>query len=66
MSRWLKEEYPAIQQAAKGEKAEVYWADATGLRSDYAAGRSDAPKGRTPAIPTAGNRFGCHMLSPGD
>lgn len=63
VARWLKEEYPAIRQAAKREKAEIYWADAMGLRSDHAAGRSYAPKGRTPLIPTAGNRFSCHMLS---
>jgi transposase len=63
VARWLKEEYPAIRHAAKREKAEIYWADAMGLRSDHAAGRWYAPKGQTPPIPTAGNRFSCHMLS---
>jgi transposase len=57
---WTRE---AVQRAAKRERAGIYWADAMGLRSDQAAGRSYAPRGRTPAIPTAGNRFGCHMLS---
>jgi transposase len=63
VARWLKEEYPAIRDAAKKEKALIYWADEMGARSDYQAGRSYAPKGRTPAIPGTGQRFGCNVLS---
>lgn len=61
--RWLREEYPAIRKQAKAEKAEIYWEDEMGLRSDHAAGRSYAPRGQTPAIPTSGNRFGCNLVS---
>jgi transposase len=63
VQRWLDEEYPAIRQRARREKAEIYWADQMGLRSDYQAGRSYGRKGRTPVIPGTGQRFGCNMMS---
>jgi transposase len=34
-----------------------------GLRSDHQSGRSFSLKGKTPAIHTTGNRFGCNMIS---
>jgi transposase len=61
--RWLREEYPAIAAAAKRENAEIYWEDEMGLRSDHAAGRSFAPRGRTPVIVMTGQRFGCNVIS---
>lgn len=60
---WLREEYPAIQSAAKAENAEIFWGDEMGLRSDHASGRSYAPAGRTPLIVVSGKRFGCNMIS---
>lgn len=63
VQRWLKEDYPAIREAAKKEKALIYWGDEMGVRSDHQAGRSYAPKGRTPVIAGTGQRFGCNMLS---
>jgi transposase len=63
VQRWLEEQYPAIRKAAKREKALIYWADEMGVRSDHQAGRSYAPKGKTPAIPGTGQRFGCNLLS---
>lgn len=61
--RWLREQYPAIRKQAQAEKGEIYWEDEMGLRSDHAAGRSYAPRGRTPTIRISGNRFGCNMIS---
>ena len=61
--RWLEQEYPAIREAAKQEKALIYWGDEMGVRSDHQAGRSYAPKGQTPAIAGTGQRFGCNVLS---
>jgi len=63
VQRWLKKEYPAIRATAKREKALIYWGDEMGLRSDHQAGRSYAPKGKTPTIPGTGQRFGCNVLS---
>ena len=61
--RWLEEEYPAIREEAKKQKALIYWGDEMGVRSDHQAGRSYAPKGATPAIAGTGQRFGCNVLS---
>ena len=63
VKRWLKEEYPAIRRRAQREKAEIYWGDEMGLRSDHAAGRSFSPRGETPVIPGTGKRFACNMVS---
>lgn len=61
--RWLEEEYPAIRNQAKREKANIYWGDEMGLRSDHAVGRSYGRCGCTPVIPGTGQRFGCNMIS---
>lgn len=61
--QWLEQDYPAIREAAKREKALIYWGDEMGVRSDHQAGRSYAPRGRTPAIPGTGQRFACNVVS---
>lgn len=61
--QWLDEKYPAIRKQAKREKAEIYWGDEMGLRSDHAVGRSFSLKGQTPVVPGTGKRFGCNMIS---
>jgi transposase len=61
--RWLAEQYPAIRQQAKREKAEMYWGDEMGLRSDHQAGTSYGRRGQTPTVPGTGRRFGCQMVS---
>lgn len=63
VTRWLAEEYPEIRQRARHEKARIYWGDAMGMRSDHQAGRSYAPKGRTPTTLGTGKRFKMNMLS---
>jgi transposase len=61
--RWLDEKYPEIRKLAKLKKAEIYWGDEMGLRSDHACGRSYGRRGETPVIPGTGQRFGCNMVS---
>ena len=61
--RWLDEEYPAIQEQARREKAEMHWADEMGLRSQDQRGRSYGRRGHTPVIPGTSQRFGCNMIS---
>ena len=60
---WLEEKYPAVRAQARREKAQIYWGDEMGLRSDHAAGRSYGLRGNTPVIPGTGRRFGCNMIS---
>ena len=60
---WLERRYPAIRRQAARENAEIHWGDEMGLRSDHQAGTTYGRKGRTPAIPGTGQRFGCNMIS---
>jgi transposase len=61
--RWLDEKYPAIRKQAKQEKADIYWGDEMGMRSDHTVGRSYGRRGQTPVILGTGVRFGCNMIS---
>jgi len=63
VKEWLAKEYPAIKQKAKKEKAEIYFGDESGLRSDHHAGKSFSPKGNTPIVKKTGKRFGINMIS---
>jgi transposase len=63
VQHWLANEYPAIRRQAKAEKAEIYWGDEMGMRSDHQVGTSYGRRGRTPTIPGTGQRFGCNMIS---
>ncbi len=63
VKKWLETEYPAIKSRAAQEKAEIHWGDETGLRSDHQTGRSYGRKGKTPVVPSPGQRFGCNVIS---
>lgn len=61
--RWLEEEYPAIKAEAKRAGAGIYFGDEAGVRSDFHAGTTWAPRGQTPVVRTTGARFGLNMIS---
>lgn len=63
VERWREEEYPRIAARAKREKALIFFADESGVRSDYHAGTSWSPKGQTPIVKATGARFSLNMLS---
>lgn len=63
VKQWLEKEYPAIKKRAAQEKATIYFGDETGMRSDHQAGKSYAPKGKTPIIKATGQRFSLNMIS---
>lgn len=63
IAAWLSEQYPLVVKEAKREKAQIYWGDEMGLRSDHVSGKSYAPAGQTPEIRATGQRFGCNMIS---
>jgi transposase len=63
VKKWLEEEYPDIKKRATKEKAVIYFGDETGMRSDHQAGKSYAPKGKTPIIKATGKRFSINMIS---
>jgi transposase len=43
--QWLEETYPAIEQRARQEKADIYWGDEVGVAADQQPGRGYAPEG---------------------
>jgi len=63
VQKWLEEEYPAIKEKAKKEKATIHWGDETGVRNSNQHGRSYAPKGKTPIKKHMSKRFSINMIS---
>jgi transposase len=61
--RWLEVDYPQLVRRAYRERAEILWADESGLRSDHTAGRTWAPVGRTPVTKGTGKRFKANMIA---
>lgn len=61
--RWEREVYPAIRAEARRVGATIYFADESGLRSDYHTGTTWAPAGETPVIEKTGRRFAVNMIS---
>ncbi|MEK7522288.1 MAG: IS630 family transposase, partial [Patescibacteria group bacterium] len=60
---WVDKVYPKIKKEAKKEKAEIFFGDEAGVRSDYHGGTTWGVKGQTPIIRTTGARFSLNMLS---
>lgn len=63
VEHWLKVEYPRIKSLAKQQRANIYFGDEAGVRSDHHAGTTWSPKGVTPVVSTTGARFGFNMIS---
>jgi transposase len=63
VERWKREQFPAIRAQAKKDGATIYFADEAGLRSDYHAGTTWAPVGRTPIVKATGARHSLNMIS---
>ena len=63
VASWKTEEFPAMRAQAKAEGATVYFGDEAGLRSDYHAGTTWAPVGRTPVVTATGARHSLNMIS---
>ena len=61
--QWIETEYPALARQARREKAEIWFGDESGVRSDYHAGTTWAAKGKTPVVRTTGARYRLNMLS---
>ena len=63
VKQWESEEFPAIKREARQTGATVYFADESGIRSDYHVGTTWAPVGQTPVVEATGRRFSLNMLS---
>jgi transposase len=63
VARWKAETYPQIRVQAAQVGATIYFADEAGVRSDYHAGTTWAPVGRTPVVATTGERVSVNLIS---
>jgi transposase len=63
VQRWLQEEYPRIRRMARRLKAQIFFGDEAGVRSDHHAGTTWSAKGKTPVVSTTGARFSLNILS---
>jgi transposase len=63
VEQWKAQTYPAIRAEANEVGATIYFADEAGVRSDYHAGTTWAPVGRTPVVSNTGARHSVNMLS---
>lgn len=63
VQQWLEQEYPRIRAQAKREKAEIFFEDESGVRSDFHGGTTWAPQGKTPVVRVTGQRFSLNMIS---
>lgn len=63
VERWKSEQFPKIRRRAKKRKAEIFFVDETGVRSDGPLGSTWAPKGETPIVRTSGKRQAINAIS---
>ena len=63
VQEWLNKEYPRIQTLARRLKAQIFFGDEAGVRSDHHAGTTWAVKGKTPVVRSTGARFGLNIIS---
>jgi transposase len=63
VERWKREAFPAIRAEAAGCGATVFFVDEAGIRSDYHAGTTWAPVGRTPVVHSTGARHHVNLIS---
>ena len=62
--KWREEEYPAIRERAKREKAEIHWCDETCAKACEYRPKGYAPKGKTPEFrPVANQGIKVNMIS---
>lgn len=63
IEEWFTLTFPAILQRAKQEGGRIFFADESGVRSDYHSGTTWAPIGRTPVVEATGKRFRLNMFA---
>ena len=63
VDHWMKKEYPGIRRRAHKQGAQIFFLDEAGFRSDPNLGRTYGLKGKTPVVPTSGQRQSINALS---
>lgn len=63
VTKWKEETYPKLRRKALKNKAEIFFLDEAGVRSDSPLGRTYGLKGRTPVVKTSGKRQSINAIS---
>jgi len=63
VKRWLREEWPKIEEHRRKWQAMLYFQDESGVSLTPVLGRTWAPKGKTPKVMVTGNRGGLCVTS---
>jgi transposase len=63
VAEWKGKTFPEIQARAKREGAAIFFADEASVRTDYHAGTTWAPVGKTPVVRGAGSKRSVSMVS---
>lgn len=63
VQRWMSSDLPALRARAKAMGAKLMFADEASMRSDYHAGTTWAPQGKTPVVRATGQRVSVNMIS---
>ena len=63
VKQWIERDFPKIRALAKKDRAVVFFADESGVRSDFHAGTTWGIRGKTPVVRHTGKRFHLNMLS---
>jgi transposase len=63
VKKWINKEFPSISARAKRERAEVWFSDEAGIKSDAHSGKTWSKRGKTPVVRTTGARFGLNLIS---
>jgi transposase len=63
IAKWMEQDYPRLRARARRRGAKIFFLDEAGIRSDSVLGRTWAPRGRTPEVPTSGRRQAVNAIS---
>ena len=63
IAKWMEQDYPRLRARAHRRGAKIFFLDEAGVRSDSVLGRTWAPKGQTPEVPTSGQRQAINAIS---
>jgi len=63
VEQWRRETYPALRRRAKRLGAMIFFLDEAGFQSDPPLGRTYGQRGKTPIVPTSGQRQSINVIS---
>ena len=63
VEQWLEETYPAIEEQAAREGAEILWADEVGAAADHHPGRGYAPEGERATMEVPGPHIRVNQIT---